>query len=200
MNSRQLSRVGSLLLGALLSVELVWAAPAPEFKFRGDTERWGQFYLPEVAPAVFARQMYQESRFKEDAKSVVGASGIFQIMPATAGDLKRTCNLPYLDVLNPRMAIQAGICYDSQLWKFVGPMKTQPDRLDLMLRCYNGGCGYIQKERKQVVAQKLDKCVASNYRSFCRMFRSLASCNENLDYPDRILVKHKNLFLNWGRG
>ncbi|MBF8781115.1 transglycosylase SLT domain-containing protein [Pseudomonas fulva] len=60
----------------------------------------------------------QESAFMEDARSGVGASGLMQLMPATAKETARKYDIPLASpaqVLNPEKNIQLGAAYLSQV-------------------------------------------------------------------------------------
>lgn len=60
----------------------------------------------------------QESAFMDDARSGVGASGLMQLMPATAKETAKKFNIPLASpqqVLNPDKNIQLGAAYLSQV-------------------------------------------------------------------------------------
>src|SRR5690606_25583333 len=60
----------------------------------------------------------QESAFMEDARCPVGASGLMQLMPATAKETARRFNIPLASprqVFNPDKNIQLGAAYLSQV-------------------------------------------------------------------------------------
>jgi soluble lytic murein transglycosylase len=60
----------------------------------------------------------QESAFMDDARSSVGASGLMQLMPATAKETARKFSIPLASpaqVLNPEKNIQLGAAYLSQV-------------------------------------------------------------------------------------
>ena len=60
----------------------------------------------------------QESAFMDDARSGVGASGLMQLMPATAKETARKFSIPLASpqqVLNPDKNIQLGAAYLSQV-------------------------------------------------------------------------------------
>lgn len=85
-------------------------------------------------------QAWQESRFKSNAVSPVGARGLMQLMPETAFELGGE-----VDLFDPEINISLGCKYDKiQFDKFPEIFKVD-ERLKFMLGAYNGGRGYINK-------------------------------------------------------
>jgi membrane-bound lytic murein transglycosylase F len=83
----------------------------------------------------------KESRFKENARSHVGAMGLMQIMPSTAREIRREMDIEYI-ANNPRENITAGIYHlYKQLQKF--PDADRQNRVKLALAAYNCGAGRI---------------------------------------------------------
>ena len=84
----------------------------------------------------------QESAFMVDAKSGVGATGLMQLMPATAKETAKRYGIPMSStqhLLNPDVNIQLGTAYLSQLYgQFNG------NRV-LASAAYNGGGGNVRK-------------------------------------------------------
>lgn len=77
------------------------------------------------------RVAYQESRYNPDAVSTVGATGIMQIMPATARDFG-------IDPKNPFQSIDAAGKYLAQLYK-------QFNSWPIAIAAYNWGPGNMKK-------------------------------------------------------
>ncbi len=86
-----------------------------------------------IDPLLIYAQMHQESAFKIRATSYKGASGLMQLMPATARRFGVT------DIYNPRQNIDAGVKYMRWLLnKFDGDVV-------LALAGYNAGEGAVMK-------------------------------------------------------
>jgi hypothetical protein len=85
----------------------------------------------DIPPAFFARLIWQESKFKHDAMSHVGARGVAQFMPATAAEVGLD------DPLDPRQALPASA-------KFLRKLHDRFGNLGLAAAAYNAGPGRIQ--------------------------------------------------------
>ncbi len=94
-----------------------------------------------VDPLMLHAVIFQESRYKQNAQSHVGARGLMQIMPGTGAALgvRSTGHL-----FDPQTNIDAGAKLLRQLWtKFNG-------RFDLVLAAYNAGPGAVAKYGNKV--------------------------------------------------
>lgn len=88
-----------------------------------------------------ASQAYQESRFNPRAKSWAGASGLMQIMPATARELRVNAN-------DPRQSVEGACRYLWKLderWKAIKP---ESERVKFILASYNVGLGHVEDARR----------------------------------------------------
>lgn len=100
---------------------------------------------------LIASQMYQESRFKPDAKSWAGARGLMQLMPATAGEL----GLNERNIADPAKNVDAGVHYLDKQRKRVPDEVDAANRIMFALASYNGGYGHLIDAR--ALAKKLGR-------------------------------------------
>jgi membrane-bound lytic murein transglycosylase F len=92
-------------------------------------------------------QMFQESRFDPKARSWVGATGLMQLMPATARQFG------VRNIRNPAQNVEGGVKYLVWLDRFWTKRLDDPaERLKFMLASYNAGAGHV--EDAQRLAQK----------------------------------------------
>jgi len=96
-------------------------------------------------PALVAAVIYQESRFRSNAKSSSGAIGLMQLTPATAkGIAIRTHGSTFTtsDLYNPEINIRYGAWYLSDLFQKYGSER-------LVLAAYNAGQGNVDRWRAE---------------------------------------------------
>jgi len=95
-------------------------------------------------------QMYQESRFKPDAKSWVGAEGLMQVMPRTAKEMG------IKNLKDPESGIKAGVKYlDWVRDRFETELNVK-DRMWFILASYNAGQGHVKDARRLAKQQGLN--------------------------------------------
>ena len=100
---------------------------------------------------LLASLIYQESRFDPTAKSWVGASGLMQLMPATAK------NFGIENLEDPEQSLKAGIAYIKWLdkyWKKKVPEKTE--RIKFIMASYNVGQEHISDAQRLALKYKKD--------------------------------------------
>jgi membrane-bound lytic murein transglycosylase F len=91
---------------------------------------------------LIASQAYQESRFNPNARSWAGASGLMQIMPATARELR-------VNPRDPRQSIQGACRYLWTLderWRKI--VERESERIKFILGGYNCGMGHVEDARR----------------------------------------------------
>ena len=150
--------------------------------------------------AVFAAQVHQESAWKPEAVSGVGARGLAQFMPTTASWWCELNKLAPADCQphNTTWALRALVGYDKYLYDRTPTHYSAYDRMWVALRGYNGGLGHWQREAAvsgsaQPTRQQVDSACG-------KARRAAVHCRENLGYPQRILVDLQPRYLSWGPG
>ena len=159
----------ALIIAILLSSQSVaWAhqngsiIPRQAAQYKATVIREVRYYwgLGE-SPATFMSQIHQESTFREDAKSAVGATGLAQVMPMTAQwlqqiypkDLKELCDSKSGCPLNAHWAIRTLVIYDKKLFDRLTWAETKDDRWAATLSAYNGGESWVTRERRACSSQ-----------------------------------------------
>ncbi len=153
--SRLFSR-DELVAQARLAYEMEWYFPAirtiSQAKYWDDLDiRFPMAHRSSLVNAAKAREIHpswvfaitrQESAFMADARSHVGATGLMQLMPATAKETAKRFGIPLSSpqqVLNPNVNIQLGAAYLSQIYgQFNG------NRV-LASAAYNAGPGRVRQ-------------------------------------------------------
>lgn len=89
---------------------------------------------------LIAAQCYQESAFDPNARSYVGAQGLMQLMPATAGEL----GLKPGEAFNPERNLWAASRYIVKLTQTFQDIRDPQERLKFVLASYNGGARHVR--------------------------------------------------------
>lgn len=149
--------------------------------------------------AVFAAQVHQESAWRPDAVSHVGAQGLAQFMPSTAKwigsvDPALAAQQPF----NVAWALRALVTYDRWLYNRAPARYTPYERMWVALRSYNGGLGHWQAEAAATGAAQPTRAQVDAACGKAR--RAAVHCRENLGYPHRILVVLQPRYAAWGPG
>lgn len=116
---------------------------------------------------LLAAQMYQESKFKEDARSWTGAFGLMQFMPATAAIYGIDSSSP------PEAQIRAAILYISWLddyWK--ERVFNSEERMKFILASYNVGLGHVKDAMNLAVNLGYNPQVWENNVAECILLKS----------------------------
>ena len=193
---------GLVLVCALLALALPVQAQVPQAaqQYRALLVRTAHAAWGLDAPvAVFAAQVHQESAWRADAVSRVGAQGLAQFMPATATwiagvDPALAARQPF----SPAWALRALVTYDRWLYERTPARYAPKDRMWVALRGYNGGLGHWQAEAAASGAARPTRVQVD---AACgRAKRAPVHCRENLDYPHRILVVIQPRYAAWGPG
>ena len=152
--------------------------------------------------AVFAAQVHTESWWRNDTVSHAGAQGLAQFMPATARWLPSVAPetgkpAPF----NPGWSLRALCVYDKWLWDRVAG-HDDFERMAFTLSAYNGGLGWVNRDRKKARALGLDDRVWFGSVENVNSGRGRAAFAENRQYPRRILKERQRAYIKagWGRG
>ncbi|SJN10193.1 Phage lysin [Halomonas citrativorans] len=99
--------------------------------------------------AVHAAQIHQESAWRPNVNSPVGAQGLSQFMPGTSAwiaeiypDLGRAA--PY----SPTWAMRAQARYNKWHWQRLASAADECQRWAFALSAYNGGLGWVQRDQR----------------------------------------------------
>jgi soluble lytic murein transglycosylase-like protein len=159
-----------------------------------------RYFGLQAQPARMAAQLHQESAWRVRAQSPF-AQGLAQFTPATAKWLPEICpEVGEPDVWSPRWSISAQSCYMAWLYKRARPIRATPmndcDRWAFALRAYNGGEGWLRREREAAArggANPNAWRAVQGYRS-----RAAWAHKENTEYPQRILLRIEPAYLAAG--
>lgn len=186
-----------LCMAVLCATSAQAQTPPAASKYRAQLVRAAHTQWGLDAPiAALAAQVHQESAWRPEAVSRVGARGLAQFMPGTA---TWWCNLngtpdEQCQPNNPAWALRALVGYDKYLHDRAPARFSAYDRMWVALRAYNGGLGHWQAEAKQATGtsrQAVDQACG-------RAKRHPSHCPENLGYPARILGMLQPLYASWG--
>lgn len=128
---------------------------------------------------LLAAQMYQESRFNEDARSWAGAFGLMQFMPETA-------KMYGIDTTStPEEQIRAAILYLSWLEDYWEERIFDPkERTKFVLASYNAGLGHVMDAVNLAISLGYDPQKWENNVAECILLKS------NSKYYSSDIVKH----------
>nr|MBF0681703.1 transglycosylase SLT domain-containing protein [Pseudomonas sp.] len=153
--SRLFSR-DELVAQARLAYELEWYFPAirtiSQAKYWDDLDiRFPMAHRGSLVRAAKARDLHpswvfavtrQESAFMADARSHVGATGLMQLMPATARETAKRFRIPLSStqqLLNPNVNVELGAAYLSQIYAQFNGNRV------LASAAYNAGPGRVRQ-------------------------------------------------------
>jgi hypothetical protein len=97
---------------------------------------------------IIKHQVNQESAFNPKAISQCGASGLLQLMPATAMELGVETRD---DLFDPEKNLLAGITYLKRQYVALKEIPDRDERIKFALASYNGGRGYINAAIKLAI-------------------------------------------------
>lgn len=161
------------------------------------------FWGLDAPVATFAAQIHQESRWRADARSPVGAEGLAQFMPATSDWFAELypSQLGERQPYNPGWAMRAMVLYDK--WLHARIQAASPcEKWAMVLSAYNGGLGWVYRDKRLASSKGLDPLVWFDSVERVNAGRSTANWNENRGYPRKILLRWEPLYERaaWGNG
>jgi soluble lytic murein transglycosylase-like protein len=152
--------------------------------------------------ALLAAQVHQESRWRADAVSPVGAQGLAQFMPATASWLPTVAPqtgkpAPY----NPGWALRALCAYDRHLLASIRDAAGEADAWAFVLAAYNGGLTWVRRDRAAAEKQGQDPARYWDSVELVNSGRRAAAFRENRGYARNIFATQKTYTAaGWGQG
>lgn len=194
-----------LILACPSSCSLAHAEQTPPIaaqRYQRDLIRTARYVWGMRAPiAVLAAQVHQESGWDPSARSAY-ASGLAQFTPATARDITRrhVHDLAQANPLDPRWALMALCHYDREIWLTMAFTATDADRWAFTLSAYNGGPGWVARDRAAARAKGLDPARWWGQTERVNAGRAFQFWAENRDYPRKILITRQPLYRSWGPG
>lgn len=196
--------IAILLYVALFAPVHADTIPSAANAHRATLVRSAHYVIGMDAPiATLAGQIHQESTWRSDVTSRAGAQGIAQFMPATAQWMAEiypnTLDKP--QPFNPGWALRAMVQYDQ--WLYTRIQASSPcDKWAMTLSAYNGGLGWINRDKKLASASGADELAWFDSIERFNSGRSAANFRENRDYPRKILLRWEPLYVRsgWGRG
>ena len=195
--------LGLLATIANASMVRVAASPPPEAeRYRRDLIRTARYVWGVNAPvAVLAAQVHQESGWDPNAKSAY-ANGLAQFTPATAQTIARQYpkTLGRAAPLDPGWALMALCRYDNDLWTGMAFAVNDRERWAFTLSAYNGGPGWVARDRAAARAKGLDNRRWWGQTERVNGGRATQFWTENRGYPRRILLDRQPLYRSWGPG
>jgi soluble lytic murein transglycosylase len=118
-----------------------WQARYP-FPYQREIKQWSS--ERKLNPLMVVALMRQESRFEPKIRSVVGATGLMQVMPSTGKWIAEKINLEKYDLENPNDNIKFGTWY-------LDHTHDQYDNNSLLaIASYNAGPGNVSKWLKEL--------------------------------------------------
>ena len=153
--------------------------------------------------ATFAAQVHQESAWRVNARSPVGAEGLAQFMPATADWMAEIYprSLGPAQPYNPGWALRAMVAFDRWLYER-NQAVSECDRWAFVLAGYNGGNGWVNRDRRLASAKGADPLAWFDSVERHNAGRSAANFRENRHYPRAILLRWEPMYMaaGWGPG
>lgn len=174
-----------------------------------DARRWQrdlthfaqQTYGLNAPVSTLAAMIHQESRWRPNAISPVGAQGLAQFMPRTAEWMPSVYpSLKNAEPFDPRWSMRAMVLYTDWLRKRIDAADNC-EQWAFVLSAYNGGIGWIARDKKLAQDAGDDAQRWFDHVERHNAGRSAANYRENRHYPFVILFNWSPLYYRagWGR-
>lgn len=176
--------------------------PVVAWGYRGDMARSAyRVHGPWAPVASLAGQIHQESAWRDSARSHVGAQGLAQFMPATAAEMaaRYAVDCAPANPFSPRWAFACRDRYMAGQLRSVRSTRTSEcSAWSFAFRAYNGGLGWIRRDRKKAESLGIDPDDWVAVRDVNAGRRESAH-RENREYPERIhRLARRYLAAGWG--
>lgn len=196
----------ALALLVVVSTGIATSIPPRAQMYRADmTQSAFRVFGPGAPIAELAGQIHQESGWRCDARSKVGALGCAQFMPSTAEDMARRhpSECAPANPMNARWAFNCRDRYMQSLLASTTAFGAKPlsdcVRWWLALKDYNGGHGWTNRQRRAAAAAGEDPDDPAVLAAFTAG-RSVGNHKENTEYPERIFrAAQAYASAGWGR-
>lgn len=198
---RSSSRIVMGLLVLVAGFTLSYAAPPASRPYERSVIREGRVLFGLNAPIpMFGAQIQTESGWRPNAHSPY-ASGLAQFIPSTAAAMARRYPLQLGSggPLNPEWSIRALVRYDYDLYQPIQAI-SDCDRWAFALSAYNGGPGWIPRDRALCNAHRGCKPAAWWGNTELYTSRSASNARQNREYPRRILIQYQPDYRSWNPG
>ena len=154
--------------------------------------------------SVFAAQIHTESWWRNDTVSAANAQGLAQFIPSTAAWLPKVApEVGKPQPFNPAWSLRACVVYDKYLWDRMSAGKnlTPCDRMAFTLSAYNGGMGWVNRDRNLAARRGLNPDHYFGSVETVNAGRKASAIRENRKYVSRIMeYQHAYIRAGWGPG
>lgn len=149
--------------------------------------------------ARIAGQLHQESSWRAEVCSWAGACGLAQFMPATSDWMAELfpSRLAPADPFNPYWSIKANVYFNYWLYERNRNWADECSRWAGVLSGYNGGLGWVNRDRRLAASSGADPNVWVGHVEFYSN-RAQWAIEENRAYVHRILHVLEPRYLNAG--
>lgn len=198
MSLRLLAMIILFVFGVLLII--LWyaflsegAVPERAIKYipvlKGEHQKlWPESDIKIIAGQIEAESLWKEKATRKEPSGVI-SYGLMQVLDITFNEMKSKhptlLDAEATDMLKAKWGIRAGILYDKKMWGLSSFAEGIQDRWAFALASYNGGFGWIQRDRKLAGQNGVDKNIW-----FCSVERfskrSPWAFKINRDYPVKI--------------